>query len=85
MIRGNENVVKTIVYGYPRFQNIDDQEAKNKIEENGSPTIYFAYLNGTDTDPNKPGIYMLKIKSKTIGKTLVSEDANNKEGDDIIS
>jgi hypothetical protein len=85
MIRGNENVVKTIVYGFPSIQNIDDQEAKNKIEENGSPTIYFAYLNGTDIYPNRPGIYMLKIKSKTFKKTFFAGNTNDNEGDEITS
>jgi hypothetical protein len=69
MIRANENVVKTIVNGVPSIQNINDQDAKKKFEENGSPTIYFAYLNGTDIYPNRPGIFMLKIRSKIFVKT----------------
>jgi hypothetical protein len=65
LIRGNENVTKIIVCGVPSpsIQNFNEY-AKLKIAENGSPTIYFAYLNGTESYPNRPGIYMLKIKSK---------------------
>ena len=85
MIRANEHVVKSIVCAVPNIQNVNAEEALRKIEKNGYPTIYFAYLNGTDTEPNRPGLYMLKIKSKTIGSPSVSGNDNKEEGDDNTS
>ena len=85
IIRANEHVVKSIVCAVPNIQNVNNQDALRKIEKNGYPTIYFAYLNGTDTEPNRPGLYMLKIKSKTIGSPSVSGNASKEEGDDNTS
>jgi hypothetical protein len=85
MIRANDHVVKSIVCAVSNIQNVIEQDALKKIEKNGYPNIYFAYLNGTDTEPNRPGLYMLKIKSKTIGSPSVSGTTNKEEGDDNTS
>ena len=53
--------------GVPNLLKVSEAEIVKKVEKNGYPFIFFAYLNGTDTEPNRPGLYMLKIKSRTIG------------------
>ena len=59
MIRASENAVRSIVCRAQNIQNLKEIEIAKKLHDNGYPFIYFAYLQGTDTDPFAPGLYML--------------------------
>ena len=85
MIRADDHVVKSIVCSVANIQNVSEQDVIRKIEKTGYPTIFFAYLNGTETDPNRPGLYMLKIKSKTFGSPSNSGNTNKEEAEDNTS
>ena len=82
MIRATEHAVRSIVCAVPNLLKVSEADITRKMEKNGYPFIYFAYLNGTYTEPNRPGLYMLKIKSKSFGTPTNSGGAAAKDDTD---
>ncbi len=66
IVRASEEAVKLIICEGMKDTSVDS-EVQKRIEAHGYPFIFFAYLNGTDTEPNRPGLYMIKFKSKSFG------------------